>query len=79
MSIDSPGVTEGTPGPAAALRFPVTLSAASGRQVTVDYADAGTGTATADTGGVRIGGLGIHRTRDPAVAPARRDSGVAIN
>ena len=46
LSIDSPRVTEGAPGTAAALRFTVRLSAASGRQVTVDYADAGTGTAT---------------------------------
>ena len=46
LSIDSPRVTEGAPGTAAALRFTVSLSAASGRQVTVDYADAGTGTAT---------------------------------
>ena len=46
LSIDSPRVTEGAPGTAAALRFTVRLSAASGRQVTVAYADTGTGTAT---------------------------------
>ena len=46
VSIDSPTIAEGAPGTAATLRFTVRLSAASGRQVTVDYADAGTGTAT---------------------------------
>ena len=46
VSINSPSVAEGAPGTAATLRFTVSLSAASGRQVTVDYADAGTGTAT---------------------------------
>ena len=46
VSIDSPRVAEGAPGTAAALRFTVSLSAASGRQVRVAYADAGAGTAT---------------------------------
>ena len=46
LSIDAPRVTEGAPGTVATLRFTVTLSAASVQQVTVDYADAGTGTAT---------------------------------
>ena len=46
VSINSPSVAEGAPGTAATLRFTVSLSAASGRQVTVAYADAGTGTAT---------------------------------
>ncbi len=45
VSIDSPSVMEGDSG-SADLTFTVTLSAASGRQVTVGYADAGTGTAT---------------------------------
>ena len=49
VSVDSPSVAEGAPGATATLRFTVTLSAASGRQVTVDYADAGTGTATSGT------------------------------
>ena len=46
LSIDSPTVTEGDSG-SANLTFTVTLSPASGRQVTVQYADAGSGTATA--------------------------------
>ena len=49
VSIDSPRVAEGAAGTAAALRFTVSLSAASGRQVTVNYADAGSGTATSGT------------------------------
>ncbi len=48
LSIDSPSVTEGDSG-STNLRFTVTLSAASGRQVTVAYADAGTGTARSGT------------------------------
>ena len=48
LSIDSPSVTEGDSG-SKNLTFTATLSAASGRQVTVDYADAGTGTATSGT------------------------------
>ena len=48
LSIDSPSVTEGDSG-AVNLTFTVTLSAASGRQVTVAWADAGTGTATSGT------------------------------
>ena len=49
VSIDSPSVAEGTGATGGTLRFTVTLSTASGRQVTVDYADAGTGTATSGT------------------------------
>ena len=49
LSIDAPRVAEGAPGATAALRFTVSLSAASVQQVTVDYADAGTGTATSGT------------------------------
>ena len=48
LSIDSPSVGEGDSG-TASLEFTVSLSAASGRQVTVGYADAGTGTATSGT------------------------------
>ena len=48
LSIDSPSVTEGDSG-SKNLTFTATLSAASGREVTVDYADAGTGTATSGT------------------------------
>ena len=46
LSIASASVAEGTTGATPSLEFIVTLSAASGRQVTVDYEDAGTGTAT---------------------------------
>ncbi len=49
LSIDSPSVTEGTGTRGGTLRFLVSLSAASGNQVTVGYADAGTGTATSGT------------------------------
>ena len=49
LSIDSPSVTEGNSGSTATLTFTVTLSAASGKEVTVDYADATTGTATSGT------------------------------
>ena len=48
LSIDSPSVTEGNSG-SATLTFKVTLDTASGKQVTVQYADAGTGTATSGT------------------------------
>ncbi len=48
LSIDSPSVTEGDSG-STDLTFTATLSAASGREVTVQYADAGTGTATSGT------------------------------
>ena len=49
VSIDSPTVTEGTGETGGTLTFTVTLSAASGREVTVAYADAGSGTATSGT------------------------------
>ena len=55
VSIDSPSVSEGDDGPAS-LTYTVTLSAAGGRTVTVDYADAGTGTATPGTDYAAIGG-----------------------
>ena len=49
LAIDSPSVAEGAAGTTASLTFAVTLSAASGRPVSVGYADAGTGTATSGT------------------------------
>ena len=55
LSIDSPSVAEGDGG-AADLTFTATLSAASGRRVTVDYADAGTGTATSGTDYAAVAG-----------------------
>ena len=55
LSIDSPSVTEGDSG-STDLTFTATLSAASGREVTVDYADAGTGTATSGTDYTAIAG-----------------------
>ena len=55
LSIDSPSVTEGDSG-STNLTFTATLSAASGRQVTVDYTDAGTGTATSGTDHTAIAG-----------------------
>ena len=48
LSISSPSVGEGDSG-TTNLTFTVSLSAASGKQVTVNYADAGTGTATSGT------------------------------
>ena len=49
LSIDSPSVAEGTGATGGTLTFTVSLSTASGKQVTVGYADAGTGTATSGT------------------------------
>ncbi len=50
LSISSPSVTEGAPGTTDTLRFAVSLSAASGQQVTVNYAEIATGrTATQGT------------------------------
>ncbi len=46
VSIDSATIREPGPGEAVALSFTVSLRAPSARQVTVRYADAGTGTAT---------------------------------
>ena len=48
LSISSPSVTEGDSG-SVTLTFKATLSAASGKQVKVNYADALTGTATSGT------------------------------
>ena len=48
LLINAPSVTEGNSG-STTLTFTVTLGAASSQQVTVDYADAGTGTATSGT------------------------------
>ena len=49
LSIDSPTVTESDSGETATLRFTVSLDAASGRQVTVGYAEQSGGTATSNT------------------------------
>ena len=49
LSIDSPSVAEGAAGATPTLRFTVSLSSAIASQVTVGYADAGTGTATSGT------------------------------
>ena len=49
MSINSPSVAEGAAGTTATLTFTVSLSAASTDAVTVDYAEATGGTATAGT------------------------------
>ena len=49
VSVSSPSVEEGDFGAASALKYAVTLSAASGRHVTVGYADGGGGTATSGT------------------------------
>ena len=48
LLISSPSVSEGDSG-STALTYTVTLSAASGREVTVQYADSGLGTATSGT------------------------------
>ena len=48
LSVSAPGVDEGNSG-SASLAFQITLSEASGQQVTVGYADSGTGTATSGT------------------------------
>ena len=53
LSIDSPSVTEGNNG-TTTLTFKVTLAPASAGVVSVDYADAGTGTATSATDYVAI-------------------------
>ena len=55
FSIDSPSVTEGDSG-SVNLTFTVSLSPASDQQVTVNYADAGTGTATSGTDYTAIAG-----------------------
>ena len=55
FSIDSPSVTEGDSN-SASLVFTVTLSASSTSQHTVDYADAGSGTATSGTDYASIAG-----------------------
>ena len=54
LSISSPSVMEGAPGTTDTLRFAVSLSAASGQQVTVAYADTETGTATSGTDYVAV-------------------------
>ena len=49
LSIDAPSVAEGDADETARLRFTVSLDAASGRTVTVNYAEQSGGTATANT------------------------------
>ena len=49
LRIDSPSVAEGAAGTTSTLRFTVSLSSVSLSQVTVAYADAGTGSATSGT------------------------------
>ena len=49
VSISSPRATEGAAGATTTLSFAVTLDAESGREVTVDYAEAAGGTAAAGT------------------------------
>ena len=76
LSISSPTVTEGSG--SSSLEFIVTLSAASGQQVTVGYADAGTGTATSDvdyteiTSGTLTLAAGV--TRDTLAVPVTADA-----
>ena len=55
FSIDSPSAAEGD-SESSSLTFTVTLSPASYRQVSVNYADAGTGTATSGSDYAAIGG-----------------------
>ncbi len=49
ISIDAPRISEGASGAAATLRFTVSLDAASGKEVTVAYAEIAGGTATQGT------------------------------
>ena len=49
LSIDAPSVAEGASGSGATLRFTVTLTPASGKEVTVAWAEAAGGTATPGT------------------------------
>ena len=55
VSIDAPRVHEGAVGAGGTLRFTVALGHASQQQVTVGYADAGTGTATSGTDYTALG------------------------
>ncbi|MYH46478.1 MAG: hypothetical protein F4127_07535, partial [Gammaproteobacteria bacterium] len=65
LSIDSPSVADVAAGSTATLRFTVSLSEASSRTVTVDYADAGAGTAAsaADYAAVAGGTLSFEPGR----------------
>ena len=56
FSIDSPSVTEGDSGDTSNLTFTVTLSESYTSALTVDYADAGTGTATSGTDYTAVAG-----------------------
>ena len=55
VSIDAPRVHEGAVGAGGTLRFTVALGHASQQQVTVGYADAGSGTATSGTDYTALG------------------------
>ncbi len=77
FSIDSPSVTEGDSG-SVNLVFTVTLSAAVSSTHTVDYADAGTGTATSGTDYTSISGgtltFAANETSKTITVPVRGDT-----
>ncbi len=77
FSIDSPSVTEGDSG-SVNLVFTVTLNAAVSSTHTVDYADAGTGTATSGTDYTRISGgtltFAANETSKTITVPVRGDT-----
>ena len=77
FSIDSPSVTEGDSG-SVNLVFTVTLSAAVSSTHTVDYADAGTGTATSGTDYTSISGgtltFAANETSKMITVPVRGDT-----
>ena len=82
VSISSPTVAEGAAGAAATLSFAVGLDAASGKQVTVDYAEGTGGTAAAGTdytaltaGTLTLAAGETSRTLDVAVAGDADDEG----
>ena len=76
LSIGSPSVAEGSG--SSSLEFIVTLSIASSEQVTVDYADATTGTATSGTDYTAITSgtltLAAGVTRDTIAVPVTDDA-----
>ena len=77
FSIDSPSVTEGDTG-SVNLVFTVTLNAAVSSTHTVDYADAGTGTATSGTDYTSISGgtltFAANETSKMITVPVRGDT-----
>ncbi len=77
FSIDSPSVTEGDSG-SVNLVFTVTLNAAVSSTHTVDYADAGTGTATSGTDYTSISGgtltFAANETSKMITVPVRGDT-----